>query len=199
MTFDLWLMLAPASLAGALFLALLYRQIYRVGDRTADQVLPSISPLGAMGVHELFSAVAEHHLRRNLTPDQFRRAQRHRIILALEYMRRISHNALVLQQWASYEMACARVAADQKRSRLSADVIAATVQCRMCSFMLSTRLRCWWLRTALLPFAKLPSFDALVRFGSTDLLYAYSRVRTAAGQLSRSCGEVQRNKLAEFL
>lgn len=199
MTSDLWLMLAPTSLAGALLLALLYRQIYRVGDRTADQVLPSISPLGAMGVHELFSAVAEHHLRTNLTPEQFRRAQRHRIILALEYMRRISQNALVLQQWASYEMARARAAADQRRSHLSADVIAATVKCRMCSFMLSTRLHCWWLRTALLPFANLPSFEALVRFGSTDLIYAYSRVRTTAGQLSRSCSEIQRNKLVEFL
>lgn len=196
---DQWLMLAPAVLAGVLLLALLYRQIYRVGDRTAEQVLPSISPLGAMGVHELFSAVAERHLRMNLTPEQFRRAQRHRIVLALEYMRRISDNALVLQQWAMYEMGRARAAADQTHSHLSVDLIAASVKCRLCSFMMSTRLHCWRLGTALLPFTALPSFEALIRFGSTDLLHLYSRVRTAAGQLSRSYGEVHQTKLGELL
>jgi hypothetical protein len=196
---DLWLMLAPAGLSGVLIVGLLYRQIYRVGDRTVEQVLPSISPLGAMGVHELFSAAAERHLRMNLTPEQFRRAQRHRIILALEYMRRISHNARVLQQWASYEMARGRAAADQKHSHLSTDLIAASVHCRMCSLVLRTRLHAWLFRLALLPFAAPPSFEALIRFGSTDLLCFYSKLRKAAGQLGRRYGEIHQNKLAELL
>lgn len=193
-----FLMLAPAVLTSSVLFALVYRRIYLVGDRTAEQVIPAISPLGAMGVHELFSRAAEQCLRANLTPDQFRRAQRHRILLALEYMRRISHNSLVLQQWALYEMARARATVDRRQSHLSLDLIAASVKCRILSSMFSTRLNWWRVRLALLPFDS-PGFDALIKFGSTDIVDFYRTMRSAAADLARGCEGIHRNTLAELL
>ena len=194
----LLLLLAPAALAILVLFALFYRRIYLVGDRTAEQVMPAISPLGAMGVHELFSRAAEHCLRANLTPNQFRRAQRHRILLALEYMGRISHNALVLQEWAHNEMARARATADRRHSYLSLDLIAASVKCRILSSMFSARLNWWRFRLALLPFDS-PGFDALIKFGSTDILDFYRTMRSAAAELARGCDEIHRSGLAELL
>ena len=182
------LMLAPAVLASIVLLALLYRRIYVVGDRTADQVLPAISPLGPMGVHELFSPVAERHLRARLSPQEFRRAQRYRMVLAIEYVRRISHNAWVLQQWAIYEMRQARAAGRQEPRQLSADLIASSVKCRICSMILLSRLNCLRFRTALIRTGG-PSFDGLIRFGTTDIVALYISMRVAASLLSRRCGE----------
>src|SRR5690242_18870567 len=100
MASDLWFVLAPVAVfAGSALLAILYRRIYWVGDRTAEEVLLFLRPLDVLQVQDLFASGEERYLRLNLTPRQFRRAQRNRITLALEYIRRISHNALILQQW----------------------------------------------------------------------------------------------------
>jgi len=199
MTNSLLLVTAPGILTIVILLSLLYRRIYRVGDRAAEQVLPSLWPLGAMGVQELFSAAAERHLRATLSSDQFRRAQRHRLVLALEYVRRISHNALVLQQWAANEASRARVTGDSHRKRLSMDLIASSVRCRVYSSLIAMRLRCWLITARLVPFQHLPSFEGLISFGSADLSARYAELRTSAGKFSRFHDRVDRKQLVQCL
>lgn len=200
MTADLLLSLAPLILFGLVaVLALLYRKIYAVHDRTAEEVLPFLRPVEVKEVEDLFSASTERYLRLNLTPQRFRRAQRQRMHLALEYIRRISHNALILQEWGTYEMGRARAAANPECSHLSVDLIAASVHCRMCSFVLRTRLHTWLFRMAFLPILAPPSFEMLIKFGSADLLDFYGKVRSAAAQLSRCYGDGYQDRLAEFL
>ncbi len=200
MATDLWLGLAPLVFFFVVAaLALLYRHIYGVDDRTAEEVLPYLRPVDVREVQHLFSATAERYLRLNLTPSQFRRAQRQRMHLALEYIRRISHNARILQEWGTYEMARARAASNAECSHLSVDLIGASVQCRMCSFVLRTRLHTWLFRIALLPFLAPPSFEMLIKFGSADLLDFYGKVRNAAGELGRCYGEAQQSRLGEYL
>lgn len=190
--------IAPGTLACVVLLALLYRRIYQVEGRTAEQVLPGISPLGAMGVHELFSAVAEDQLRTKLTPAQFRHAQRHRIVLAVEYIRRISHNARLLQQWAVYEVRQARATGNQESAQLCADLITSSVKCRICSFILLTRLNFLRFRIDLVPSTS-PNFRALIRFGSADILELYCSMRTTASLLSRSFSQGTPAQLAQLL
>jgi hypothetical protein len=200
MATDLWLGLAPiAVFAGVALLALLYRRIYWVGDRTAEEVLPYLRPLDLVQVEDLFNAGAERYLRLNLTPRQFRRAQRNRITLALEYIRRISHNALILQQWGMYEVNRARAAANREPGHLSAGMIHASVHCRMSSFVLRLRLHTWLFRIALLPLAAPPSFEVLTNFGSADLLEFYCKLRIAAVELGYYYGEVHQIKLVDSL
>lgn len=189
------LVLAPGIVAIVVLLSVLYRRIYRVGDRSAEQVLPSLWPLEAMGVKELFSPAAERHLRATLTDDNFRRAQQHRMVLALEYVRRISHNALVLQQWAAYETSNA---GDPKHKRLSMDLIAMSVRCRVYSSLIALRLRCWMITTRLLPL-KLPTFEGLIKFGDADLSARYAQLRTSAGNFSRFHDRMDKKQLVESL
>lgn len=199
MSSNFWLMAAPLAMLGLLLLASVYRQIYLVGNRTAEQVMPLLCPLSAMGVHDLFSPVAENHLRRKLTPRQFRRAQRHRMFLALEYTRRISQNAIVLQQWARHELVRARALQMADCSRLSIELIAATVHCRMWALLLRVRVFSCLLIFTLLPFVSGPSFAALVRCGAVNLLDFYSKMHSAAGELGRFFEEGQETRLVELL
>ncbi|HKT50893.1 MAG TPA: hypothetical protein VJV96_11365 [Candidatus Angelobacter sp.] len=191
--------LTPAILATVVLLSVLYRRIYRVGDRSAEQVLPSLWPLEAMGVKELFSPAAERHLRATLTDDGFRRAQQHRMVLALEYVRRISHNALVLQQWAAYETSNAETAGDSQRRHLSMDLIAVSVSCRIYCSLIALRLHCWLSATSLLPFQDLPSFEGLIRFGHADLSARYAELRRSAGKFSRFHDRMDRKQLVQSL
>jgi hypothetical protein len=199
MASELWIWLVPVGLTGTVLLGALYRQIYLVGNLPAEQVLPSLAPLGAMGVHDLFSDAAERHLRASLTPEQFRQAQRHRVVQALEYVRRISHNALLLQQWAMHEMDRARADNDEMRRRLSVNLISTCIDCRMCSLVLCARLQCWRLSTSLLPSMALPGFSSLVRFGNADLLAFYSKLRRTAGTLSRCYGQGHGRQMGAIL
>lgn len=199
MNFSSWLMLTPAGMMAFLLLAALYRRIYVVGDRSAEDAVPVLTPLGAMGVHDLFSPVAETYLRMNLTPQQFRIAQRQRVLLALEYTRRIAQNALVLQQWARHELARARALKITDCSRLSMDLIAASVPCRMWALLLRARLYCCLMFITLLPFVSPPNFDRLIRFGRVNLLEFYSTMRSAARALGTYFEEGQGKRMAELL
>lgn len=200
MASDLWFVLAPVAVfAGSALLAVLYRRIYWVGDRTAEEVLLFLRPLDVLQVQDLFASGEERYLRLNLTPRQFRRAQRNRITLALEYIRRISHNALILQQWGMYEVSRARASANRDSAHLSAGVINTSVHCRMSSFVLRMRLHTWLFRVALLPFTAPPSFEVLSNFGSADLLEFYTKLRIAAVELGYYYGEPHQLKLVESL
>jgi hypothetical protein len=152
-----------------------------------------------MGVQELFSAAAERHLRATLSEEQFRCAQRHRMVLALEYVRRISHNALVLQQWAAHEASHAAMADNSHRRRMSMELIAASVRCRLYSSVITLRLRCWLVTTRLLAFEPLPSFEALIRFGNADLPARYAELRTSARKFSRFHDGVDKKQLVQSL
>lgn len=199
MASELLLGLAPIGIfAGAALLAILYRRIYWVGDRTAEEVLPYLRLLDLVQVSELFSSTEERYLRLNLTPCQFRRAQRNRIALALEYIRRISHNALILQQWGVYEMSRSRAAGNREFNHLSVGLIDASIHCRMSSFVLRLRLHTWLFRLALLPFSTPPSFETLMQFGIDELLDFYAKLRIAAAELGHYYGDVHEEKLVGF-
>ena len=197
---DLWLPLAPLVFFGVVTaLTLLYRKIYDVRERTAEEVAPFLRTVPVREVEHLFSAATEHFLRLNMTREQFRRAQLQRIHLALEYVRRISHNALIAQQWAAYEMGRARAVGNAECGHLSVDLVGAGVHCRMCSFVLRARLHTWLFRMAFLPFLAPPSFDTLIKYGSADLLDFYGKVRSTAFELGHCYGDNYQDKLAELM
>ncbi|HEY2499752.1 MAG TPA: hypothetical protein VGK24_22045 [Candidatus Angelobacter sp.] len=180
-------------------LVLLYRRIYRFTRRPPGQVIAYLRAVDLRAVGHLLDPVAEQYLRLNLSKEQFRREQRNRMWLALEYLGRLSHNALVMAEWSYYELkrtGRTRIAADRE---LSTELLSASVQVRMCSFVLRATIHVWLVRVALLPFLRPPSVARLIDAGSTDLLEFYRAMRNAAAQLSQCYGDVYHREMAEAL
>jgi hypothetical protein len=180
-------------------LVLVYRRIYRHTRRPPGQVIAYLRAVDLKEVWHLLDPVAEQYLRLNLSKEQFRTEQRNRMWLALEYLSRLSHNALVMAEWGYYEFKRTQrthIAADRE---LSTKLLSASVQVRMCSFILRATINVWLVRVALLPFLRQPSVAKLIDAGSTDLLEFYQTMRNAAAQLSQSYGDVYHQEMAEAL
>jgi hypothetical protein len=200
MTLDLLRAVGPVA-AVLLFvgLVLLYRRIYRFTRRPPGQVIAYLRAVKPEELGYLLDPVAEQYLRLNLTKQQFRKEQRNRMWLALEYLGRLSHNALILAEWGYYELKRAgrtRIAQDRE---LSAELLSASVQVRMCSFVLRATIHVWLVRVAVLPFLRPPSVAKLIDAGSTDLLEFYETMRNTAAQLSQCYGDLYHEKMAKAL
>jgi hypothetical protein len=200
MTLELLRAVGPVA-AVLLFagVVLLYRRIYRFTRRPPGQVIAYLRTVDLEEVGYLLDPVAEQYLRLNLTKEQFRKEQRNRMWLALEYLGRLSHNALIMAEWGFYELKRTqrtRITADHE---LSTELLNASVQVRMCSFVLRATINVWLVSVALLPFLGPPSVARLIDAGSTDLLEFYQTMRNAAAQLSQSYGDIYHQEMAEAL
>lgn len=200
MTFELLRAVGPVA-AILLFvgLVLLYRRVYRFTRRPPSQVIAYLRAADPQEVGHLLDPVAEQYLRLNLTRKQFRKEQRNRMWLALEYLGRLSHNALIMAEWGYYEMKRTQRTHIATDYELSTELLSASVQVRMCSFVLRATIHVWLVRVALLPFLRLPSVAKLIDAGSTDLLEFYRTMTGAAVQLSRAYGDLHGEKMAQAL
>jgi hypothetical protein len=178
---------------------LLYRRIYRFQRRPPDKVIQYLRPVSLSELGDLLSPGAEHFLRENATREQFFREQQHRFWLALEYLRRMAHNALVMVEWAYYELRRTHRTRSEEDRELCLDLASSAVQVRMCSFVLRLRINIWLVRMALLPFLPPPRVENLVNVGSTDLLEFYEKMRSTAIQLSQAYGDDYHEKMVEAL
>ena len=167
--------------------------------RPPGQVIAYLRAVDVEEVAHLLDPVAEQYLRLNLTKEQFRKEQRNRMWLALEYIGRLSHNALIMAEWGYYELKRARRTRIAQDRELSTELLSASVQVRMCSFVLRATINVWLVRVALLPFLRPPSVTKLIDAGSTDLLEFYQTMRDAAAQLSQSYGDLYHQKMGEAL
>lgn len=180
-------------------LVLLYRRIYRFTRRPPGQVIAYLRAVDPDEVGHLLDPVAEQYLRLNLTKAQFRKEQRHRMWLALEYIGRLSHNGLIMVEWGYYELKRTRRTRCAEDRETSLELVSASVQVRMCSFVLRSTINLWLVRMTVLPFLSVPSFEKLIDGGSTDLLEFYETMTCAAVQLSQSYGDLYCEKMAQAL
>ena len=192
--------LGPAA-AVVLFvgLVLLYRRVYRFTRRPPGQVIAYLRAVDPEEVGHLLDPVAEEYLRLNLAKEQFCKEQRHRMWLALEYIGRLAHNGLIMAEWGNYELKRTRRTRIAQERETSLELVSASVQVRMCSFVLRTTIHVWLLRMAVLPFLAPPSFEKLIDGGSTDLLEFYQTMSCSALQLSQSYGDLYCEKMAQAL
>jgi len=75
----------------------------------------------------------------------------------------------------------------------------ACLQCRLSTLLIQARLRWWLVRTTLMPFAPLPSFDTLSRLGSADMISFYETARSLAEVFSLAYGDEYHQKLVQAL
>lgn len=180
-------------------LVLLYRRVYRFTRRPPNQVIAYLRTVNLEEVGHLLDPVAEQYLRLNMTKEQFHKEQRNRMWLALEYLGRLSHNALIMAEWGHYEMKRTRRTGIAQDHENATELLSASIQVRMCSFVLRATIHFWLVRVAVLPFLRPPSVTKLMDAGSTDLLEFYRKMSSTAAQLSQSYGDLYHEKMAEAL
>ena len=200
MTLDFLLAFGPiATLVLFAAAVLLYRHTYRFVHRPPSQVIAYLRTVDPQELAHLFDPAVERYLRLNLGREQFRKEQRNRMWLALEYLGRIYHNAMVMAEWSYYELKRTRRTRSTEDREASLELLGACAQVRLCCFVLRAWVRFWLLRMALLSFLNPPSVEKLINFGSTDLLKFYQSMTAAAVQLSHSYGDGYHEQMTQAL
>ena len=168
---------------------LLLRYVFRFSHkRPPNQVVDYLRGVDPDDVGHLLDPATEHYLRLNMSKEQFRKEQRHRLRLALEYIGRLAHNGLIVAEWGQYELKRNRRNPLVEEQETCLDLVSASLQVRMCGFVLRARIKLWLIGMALLPFLAPPSVEKLTALGSTDLLEFYCAMTCAAVQLSQAYG-----------
>ena len=91
---------------GVLLLLAIYTVLKYLGkfpDRTIDDVAPYLRPTDLETFESILGPAEEFNFRLRLPAREFRQLQRKRVHLLLEYLSRMSHNALVLIEWGNME------------------------------------------------------------------------------------------------
>jgi hypothetical protein len=177
----------------------LYRWIYRFPDRTVRQLISHLRPVNVEELQDLLNLADEGYLRLNLSPEAFRKEQRHRIGLTLEYYGRMAHNALLLQEWATSEVRRSLKTRNREAASASRELNNICIEFRVHALITRLRLHGWLFRTKALPFVSIPFLAGARRIDSFDLVYSYERIKAVAEKLGRACGSSYREQLAQGL
>lgn len=166
----------------------LHQWIYRFPERTERQIIAYLREVDLESLKGLLNLADEGYLRLNLSDAEFRKEQRHRIAVALEYYGRMAHNSRLVQQWANAEMRKSALTRNREVARASKELNNFCIEFRVHTLMTRARLHAWLFRTKALPFISIPFLAEARRTESFDLVYSYERIKQAAEKLSRACG-----------
>jgi hypothetical protein len=176
------------AVVGTVSFESLYRWIYRFPSRTEKEIIPYLREVDLEHLKNLLNLADEGYLRLNLPPEAFRQEQRRRIDLTLEYYGRMSHNSLLVQQWANNEMRRSVMTRNREVTSASKELHNACIEFRIHALITRVRLHAWLFRTKALPFVPVPFLAAARRIDSFDLVCSYERIKQEAEKLSRACG-----------
>lgn len=185
------------AVAGLFIFESLYHWVYRFSDRTERQIISYLRGVDLESLKDLLNLADEGYLRLNLSAGEFRKEQRHRILVTLEYYGRMSHNSLLVQQWANAELRKSAATRNGEVARASRELNNACIEFRTHALMTRIRLHVWLFRTKALPFISIPFLAEARRIDSFDLIYSYERIKQAVEKLSRTCGGSYQGQLAQ--
>jgi len=176
-----------------------FARVFRRSARTFDEMYPYLRNAKIEEVQDLVNPADEGYLRLNLSANDFRKTQHNRVHLLRELLKRMSHNASYLQEWASGELRKSWKTTNQNSRHASRELIQYCIEFRMATLLVQGRLLLWSLRITLLRFAPIPLLaEARNAFG-TDIPYTYERIRMTADKLGGACGGGYQEKLSEVL
>lgn len=181
------------------FLIAIYRRVHTNPNRTFDELIQYIRSVRIESLRELVDLAHEGYLRLNLSPASFRELQHNRVHLLREFLKRMSHNARFLQDWATTECERSSKTLNREARSSSKELIALCMAFRLAASIAQFKLLAWSLKIKLLPFAPIPCLAEARRSHDTDWLYTYERIREAANALSLACGPRYTQKLAQVL
>jgi hypothetical protein len=151
-----------------------------------DDVVDFLLPVDLEKAESLLNPHTESTLRSDLTRTEFRKLQRKRMHLYLALVRKMSHNAAVLIEWANRE---AEGANDEHTAQLARDLQQTAVEVRLYSLLTLVKLRLWLLiRLDSWEMLPAPSLYDFQEIGGVRGLETYERLKTAASFLFLEMG-----------
>jgi hypothetical protein len=166
-----WLVVAWGALSCIYMLRCAWR---RFPDRDLDDVIPFLYPVDLSLAESLLDPAADFEFRWKLGQRQFRAAQRKRLRLYLELVRRMSHNSKVLVEYAVVQ----KNSLDPQRASLAASLQEEAIQVRLYSLLTGLIIRFWLLlRTDLLHSVALAHLRTV---GEIDGLHSYTALKATA-------------------
>ncbi len=159
---------------------------FRFPGRTSEDVVDFLLPVDFDKASDLLDPEVEAGLRKQLTPAEFRRLQRKRIHHYMAVVKRMSHNAAVLVEWANREAE----SQDARQAELAGKLQQLGVEVRLYSLLTLLKLRFWLLvRLDWWRVLPAPSLDDLRETGGIRGLETYDRLKSAASFLFLELGQ----------
>ena len=177
--FAIWIGLSAGILLLFLYAAFLnLRRRHSSGAELAD-LINSFLPVNVDVLSEVISPAQQRHLQETYGHDELMRIYREQVALTMECLRRMSHNAALLQQVGYAQL----LSGNPLIASLAQEMVDAGVHVRLYTFMALIVLQ---VRTAL---QRLPLFSAATcgdvhNLVSSSLLPAYTLLKDKAGNLT---------------
>ncbi|HET9837328.1 MAG TPA: hypothetical protein VFR84_03775 [Candidatus Angelobacter sp.] len=197
--------LIAIAVVGSLLLFAAYVALQFSGKfprRTIQDVTPFLRTAEAHEFESLLDPAQEVNLRLRLSPAEFASWQRKRLLLAREYLLRMSHNSLVLIEWGNME-SFGQEAGDSELARqkklLAQEMVHAATEFRLYSMFALFKLRLWLLLPSRFFLLKTPSLPRLRNLFGINAMSAYERLKNTAGSLGVVySNDVQQDLLARL-
>lgn len=171
----LWNIVAAAGVIACLIMAA--RIWLKFPDRTTEDVIDFLIPIDLEKVESLLDPATEWTLRRSLDPKDFRRRQRKRIHLYVEFLQRMAHNAGILVQLGNREAD----RADQATAELARELQQEAVKVRAYTLAAAAKLRLWlFLRIDSWGLFPSPSLCDVREVGGLSCVESYGQLKAAA-------------------
>src|SRR5260221_12822753 len=169
----LFTVLFLSGVIGLFILEALHQWIYVFPVRTEREIIAYLREVDLESLKELLSLADEGYLRLNLSADEFRKEQRHRIAVTLEYYGRMTHNSRLVQQWSNTELRKSAMTRNREVARASRELNNFCIEFRVHALITRMKLHAWLFRIKALPFASIPVLAESLRIDSFHLGYFY--------------------------
>ena len=185
------------------FVAVARTAFHRPRRRKIDSVIPFVRKLDVSELEVLMDAGEEWNLRHFLTEDAFRVAQHERIRLVGEYLRRVAHNASVIQLWMSGEYEPIKHKDRDKLSEVEAlilELLQITTELRI--YSMGALLKVWFwkaFRVDRWPAHLVPRLTDLRVTCGVNVCDKYRQLTEIASALSGTYGQSYQEKLLSAL
>lgn len=195
-------LLIPLLMAAALFALLLRTTLYRTRYTLPDVIL-FVRKVEVFEMARLLDPAEEWALRTLCTKKEFREKQLERMRLAFEYLKRMGHNAEVIQIWATALQEGLRRKAREDytiQDMLTCELVEIATELRICHLGAWIKVASWlFLRCHLWPVRFVPRIPGLRVVCEQDIVKKYRALIDISTSLSRMYGEQYYEQLSAAL
>jgi hypothetical protein len=195
--------LLPILLGGAFFVAVARATLYRPRYPRLEEVILFARKLGVSDLEAPTDAGEEWGLRNLASLHEFRGTQRGRYRLAYEYLKRLSHNASVVQVWGADLYETIRFKSRETltdQDYLIWEMVELSTELRMYSMVALAMVWLWIaLRMHLWPLRLTPQLSSLRVMGNVDMVRKYRRLVRVTSELASTYGEEYRGQIIAAL
>jgi hypothetical protein len=186
-----WLAVAWGALSCIYMLHCAWR---RFPNRDVDDVIPFLYPVDLSLAESLLDPAADFEYRWKLGRRQFRAAQRKRLRLYLEVVRRMSHNSKVLVEYAEAQ----KNNPDPQRASLASTMQEEAIEVRLYSLLTGIKIRFWLLLRADFLHA-VPALANFRTVGEINGLHSYASLKATAAAAFMTLPPEELEKMARNL